>query len=95
MSIKRTLDVMERSQSKGPARAVLLVLAFRENKKGVAWPSVPRLAKDVGLTVRTVQRAITALERLGEITVKRDARRVKTRGGKQPVNVYTVNIPTF
>ena len=95
MSMDLTRAVMQRSQSLGPGRAVLLVLALSTNDKrgGVAWPSVPTLAQYCGLTVRTVHRAVKELERIGELSVKRAARHVRTAGGKQPVNVYTVQLP--
>jgi DNA-binding transcriptional ArsR family regulator len=50
------------------ARLVLLVLASYANPDtGLAYPSVTRLAENTGLSRRTVQAGLTALEAAGEI----------------------------
>lgn len=49
---------------KGGARFVLM-LANRANPEYECWPRVSLIARDVGTTVRTVQRALRELERAG------------------------------
>lgn len=50
-----------------PSRAVLvwLYLAKRANRDGQCWPSYQRIATDLSLSYRTVQRAVADLERAG------------------------------
>lgn len=78
MSFDITRQVVEHSRTRGPARAILLALAFRADKSGRAWPSLFTLAQDSGLTRRTVCRTLPAIEALGELRIAR--RRV--RGGR-------------
>ena len=50
----------------GPAKLVLMVLAFHANKRdGVAWPSRDTLAAKTGLTATTIKRALRTLENCG------------------------------
>ncbi len=50
---------------------VLLVLALRANDKtATCTPGMPRIAKDTGLSERTVHRTIAALEKAGHISRK-------------------------
>jgi DNA-binding MarR family transcriptional regulator len=47
-------------------RLVLLVLASHANNRtGEAWPSMPTLAAECGLTTRTIERVIAALVAAG------------------------------
>lgn len=56
-------------QTKGAARAVLLVLAIhcREEERRECWPSLATIAKEAGLSRRQVIRAIYELEAGGQI----------------------------
>lgn len=92
MSIELFQRVMARSRSRGPARAVLLVIAFRFNPRAGAWGSVGGLARDTGLSTRTVQRALDELERIGELEQTPFAKRVKTPGGPQAVSRFKVTL---
>ena len=47
------------------ARAVYMYLKDRSNVGDTCWPSVRRIAEDLKLSRRTVQRALTDLERHG------------------------------
>ncbi len=60
-----------RSLSK-PARGVLLViLGHADNGSGWSWPSVPTIARESGLTTRSVLRALGALEDRGALLIER------------------------
>ncbi len=59
----------------GTAKVTLLALAWYANTKGEAWPSQQTLADHTGLGVRTIRRAMAALEALGAIK-----RRVRSKG---------------
>ena len=47
------------------ARTVYMYLKDRSNAGDTCWPSVRRIAEDLKLSSRTVQRALTDLERHG------------------------------
>ena len=47
------------------AKTVYMYLKDRSNAGGTCWPSVRRIAADLKLSRRTVQRALTDLERHG------------------------------
>lgn len=49
------------------AKTVYIYLYDRKDKENKAWPSVKRIAKDLSVSVRTVQRAINDLEKAGLI----------------------------
>lgn len=55
------------------AKLVLVRLADRANPKNgnACWPSVGTIARDTGLSERTVQTQINFLERAGHITIER------------------------
>ncbi|OKI45137.1 hypothetical protein A6A27_12060 [Micromonospora sp. CB01531] len=55
-------------------RLVLLTLAAHANENGDAWPSVATIARYVGCSERTVQRALAKLVELGRIAVRQVAR---------------------
>lgn len=52
---------------KGPAKAVLIVLANHAGDDGACWPSLDRIAAHSGLAKRTVQDALAALASRGII----------------------------
>ncbi len=56
--------VGQRTKSAG-ARVALLVLAHRANTKGECWPSLKRLADEMGMEVRGARRAVAELEAAG------------------------------
>jgi hypothetical protein len=54
---------------RNPDKCVLIALAYRDNhdEPHGCYPSVPRIAKDCGVSERTVQRCLIDLESLGLI----------------------------
>jgi len=48
-------------------KAVFIAIAIRQGANKTAFPSVERLAKDTGFSVRTVQSSLRALEKSGHI----------------------------
>lgn len=66
MSVESTTLAFHHSRAKGTAKVVLLGIANHDGDGG-AWPSVRTLAKYANVDERNVQRALTELERLGEI----------------------------
>lgn len=67
MSTRISAKVWQDSSSSGTTLLVLLSLADQSNDDGVCWPSVPNLAQRCRISARTVQRALTELELIGEI----------------------------
>lgn len=67
MSVESMAIALHHSQAKGVARLVLLGIANHDGDGG-AWPSVATLARYAGgADARSVQRALSKLEQLGEI----------------------------
>lgn len=66
------------------AKAVLICLADYADDQGTAWPSVPKLAAEVQVSDRTVQRSLRALEEAGLLTVEKHDR----KDGGQTSNRY-------
>ena len=85
MSVEVMRRVWAVSESTGSARLVLLAIADCCNSDDGtgAWPSIPELCAKTRLGDRTVQRAIRALQKLGELWVERNA-------GPNGVNRYRV-----
>lgn len=55
----------------GVQKSVLICIADRLNaKKGYAWPSIARIARDTGWSTRTVAKAIRALKEAGLIETR-------------------------
>lgn len=69
MSIEVTNAVWKHSKSVGRARLVLLAIADHQGEIG-AWPSIKTLATMVNASERSVQRDISELVELGELTVE-------------------------
>jgi len=68
-------------------RHVLARLADRTNdRRGVSWPSVASIARDVVCSCRKVQSAIKALEKRGLLSVERNA-------GPKGCNLYRLTLP--
>lgn len=94
MSFKYTDLVTEHSATKGPDRAIMLVLALHANKDtGECWPSLSRIARHSGLTKRTVRRRLSKIENMGELRIKRRSHILQTKGGKQQSNLYQITLP--
>lgn len=55
-------DFLYKSNLPHRARAVYLYLEQRANKDGICWPSQKRIAKDLGMSVSTVKRALNDLK---------------------------------
>jgi hypothetical protein len=73
--------VLTSSRLRGPARLVLLVIANHESEERGAWPSVDTLARECGMSVRSVQRHVQAAVEAGELEVALAA-------GPHGTNVY-------
>lgn len=61
------------------AVAVYLYLSDRANKEGTCFPAIKTIAKDLSMSVSTVKRAISDLERNGFIRKKQ---RWRENGGR-------------
>lgn len=61
---------------RGPAKPVLLVLAWHANAEGVCWPSLARLAEEAGVCERAARMALRRLEMAG--AVERQERPLQT-----------------
>ena len=64
------LETLYRSDLPHRAIAVYMYLSDRAGKEGSCFPAVPRIARDTGLSERTVQRAILDLKKGGFLHVK-------------------------
>jgi hypothetical protein len=69
---------------------VLRALADYCNHEHACFPSVPTLARDTALAVRTVQRALAELEALGALS--RRLRRASPTGGRQTSNMIFLSV---
>lgn len=66
MSVESLAIALHHSRAGGAAKLVLIGIANHDGDGG-AWPTVATLAKYAHVTPRNVQKALTELERLGEI----------------------------
>lgn len=66
-----TLEWAAEQPVRGPAKAVLLVLALHAGADGRCWPSVARVARQCGFCERAVQMALRRLEAVGAIEATR------------------------
>jgi hypothetical protein len=83
MSIAVMSRVWANSQSKGGDLLVLLAIADFAHDNGVAFPSVPTLAKKSRLTARQVSTILKRLQDRGELSVQ-------TNKGPHGTNLYRV-----
>ena len=83
MSFLITRHIWDSSPQGGNAKLVLLALADFANGKGVAWPSIPTVARKTGLSTRQVKRVLPKLEEDGEIHIERSG------PGRRRVHRYT------
>ena len=70
------------------AKMVYMYLSDRSNKQGQCWPGIKTIAKDLNLSVRTVQRAIHDLEQAGLLTKTYRYR----ENGSFTSNLYRIHI---
>jgi putative DNA primase/helicase len=54
-----------------PLRLVMLLAAYADAENGECWPSVPALARDLGVTEKTIQNNMKVLAALKIVTVQR------------------------
>jgi hypothetical protein len=76
--------VLSRSQARGHARLLLVVIADRADPHGVAWPGIEDMARRAGMGRSTIFRLHQKLTNLGEL-------RIEHRPGK--TNLYTIVLP--
>ena len=82
-------SVYERRDISGSVKAVYIYLLDRANSKGECWPAVSTIGKELSLSRRTVQRAISELESKG-LLARED--RWRENGGRSS-NLYYVSAP--
>ncbi len=84
---------------------ILLFMAWRANAEGIAWPSAASLAKSACVHVKSAERTLRRLRKLGFLehvgvasyNQKTGQWRVllgERRNGPKRTNVYKVNVPT-
>jgi Helix-turn-helix domain len=83
MSISSVSTVLQSSQARRSARMILIILAHHTNAGGYAWPSVPTIANEAQLSIRTVQYNLRKLERIGEL-------KTMVGAGPKGCNLYQV-----
>lgn len=86
MSVRTMALVWEHSRHAGNDLLMLLAIADNANDEGVAWPSVPMLARKCRMTPRNVNLILAELRRGGEITIEQNA-------GPKGTNLYTIRLP--
>src|SRR5919198_252043 len=91
---KKLFDlVKEHSDTTGPARVVMLLIADHANNEAGdgsgSYPGEERLAIEAGLSVRTVQRAIATAEQLAALGVTRTYDYARN---KQAVDRYRIRV---
>ena len=77
------LVARDRELSGGGLRVAILIWQHLNETTGYAWPSIPYIARQLGLHRSTVFRSLSDLESHGWVTVKR-------RAGKHGVNHYRI-----
>jgi hypothetical protein len=86
MSIAANHWAYNQLELSGIAKNILANLAFRANDNLTCFPSVPRIARDVGCSERSVQKKIKELEQLG--LVERIFRKYEKGGNRS--NLYRI-----
>lgn len=81
MSFRAIVWVLDQKPKSATAKFVMLVIASYADEQHIAWPSQERLARDTGLGVRTIRRAISDLAREGFLEVL--ARRPREDGRRE------------
>jgi DNA-binding transcriptional MocR family regulator len=77
--------VLDRCDLRPVARLVAFVIADHANRDGVAYPSVPTIARRAGVTDATVRRALLDLTAAGVFTVHPGGGRHRTNEYRFPV----------
>lgn len=92
MSVESLTVVLHHSRARGTAKLVLIGIANHDGDGG-AWPSIATLARYAGgVTERNVQKALRALEALGELdTDVQSGGTVETRDALRP-NRYFIRL---
>lgn len=84
LTMRAILDM--EAELSGTEKLLLLVLRIRAGDNGRCWPSQSRLARDTGLTERTIQAATAKLKLRGLIEVEPAA-------SDRRSNEYRLNLP--
>lgn len=84
MSFTAIQEMLKHSKTKLADRAIMWALTNRANDKGVCWPSLTTIAKDSGISRRTVSRRLPHIEAMGELAIQ--------SGGKDVSNTYTITL---
>jgi len=92
MSFNAMQAVFDHSQTTGPARAILIVLAYRANENGECWPGINTLSQNAGLSRSTTIRQIGTIKKMGELSIIRGGQILGTPGGKQVSNRYKITL---
>lgn len=82
-------DFIYKSDLPHRARLVYLYLEQRANRDGICWPSQKRIAKDLGISVSTVKRAIADLEKRKYISSRVRHRKNGSWSSNEYVIVFT------
>ena len=85
MSIALMTNVWEKSRLGGTELLLMLAIADFANDSGVAFPSVPTLARKIRMSKRNTHYLLSKLEQSGELAVQRNK-------GPHGCNLYTVQI---
>lgn len=78
MSKEARDHVRKHSLRKGSEFHLLMAIADYADKDGIAWPSIPRLAKDIRMSERQIKRLVAKLARTDELAIKRNASKAGT-----------------
>lgn len=85
MSIALMTDVWQNSRLGGTELLLMLAIADFANDSGVAFPSVPTLARKIRMSKRNTHYLISKLEQSGELAIQRNS-------GPRGCNLYRVQI---
>ncbi|EGR2519325.1 helix-turn-helix domain-containing protein [Vibrio cholerae] len=92
MSIEFTNMVWHLSSLKGSERFVLMCIAHHADIEGKCWPSIKTIAREVGLSLSTVKKALSNLQK--EQWIFKTNRFVELKGTNQKQsNIYRINRP--
>jgi hypothetical protein len=83
MAIEVLAQVLEYSEARLASRLVLIAIANYADENGNAYPSVKTIASRARISPRQVQRCIQDLEKIGELTVQKNASQYGT-------NLYSI-----
>ncbi|EGQ9883318.1 TPA: helix-turn-helix domain-containing protein [Vibrio vulnificus] len=90
MSIEFTNMVWHLSSLKGSERFVLMCIAHHADNEGKCWPSIKTIAREVGLSLSTVKKALSNLQK--DQWIFKTNRFVELKGTNQKQsNIYRIN----